>query len=65
MSTVAVVLPWLALMQRNRPVQALMCFLLQITVIGWPPGALWAVTVVHYDNHRRRTSRMRRLVGHR
>ncbi|MEH3147546.1 MAG: YqaE/Pmp3 family membrane protein [Methylobacterium frigidaeris] len=65
MSTVAVVFPWLVLMQRDRPVQAVLCLLLQLTVVGWPPGVLWAVIVIHRENQQRRLSRMRRLVGRR
>lgn len=51
---VAVFLPWLALMLRGRPFQGILCLILQITLIGWLPAAVWAVIVVNNDNQDRR-----------
>lgn len=51
---VAVFLPWLALLLRGRPFQGILCLILQITVIGWLPAAVWAVIVVNNDNQERR-----------
>ena len=39
----AIVLPWLAFFTMGRPFAGLVCLLLQLTVIGWVPAALWAV----------------------
>jgi len=36
---------------------ALLCFLLQITILGWPLAAIWAVLVV---NNAENDKRMRR-----
>lgn len=54
MFAVAVLLPWLALMLRGRIFQGLLCLILQITLIGWLPAAIWAVMVVNSDNEDRR-----------
>ncbi len=54
MFAVAVLLPWLALMLRGRVFQGLLCLILQITLIGWLPAAIWAVMVVNSDNEERR-----------
>ncbi len=54
MFAVAVLLPWLALMLRGRIFQGLLCLILQITLIGWLPAAIWAVMVVNSDNEERR-----------
>jgi uncharacterized membrane protein YqaE (UPF0057 family) len=54
MIAVAVLLPWLALMMRGYMIQSLICLLLQITLIGWLPAAIWAVIVVNNDNQERR-----------
>jgi uncharacterized membrane protein YqaE (UPF0057 family) len=51
---VAVLLPWLALLIRGRIFQGLLCLILQITVIGWIPAAIWALVVVNNDNQERR-----------
>lgn len=54
MIAVAIFLPWLALILRGRWVQGLVCLVLQITLIGWIPAALWAVLVINNDNQDRR-----------
>ena len=51
---VAILLPFLALLLRGRIFQGLLCLLLQITVLGWIPAAIWAVLVVNNDNAARR-----------
>ncbi|TLU72869.1 YqaE/Pmp3 family membrane protein [Lichenicoccus roseus] len=38
----ALLLPWVAFFTIGRPIAGLICLLLQITVIGWVPAALWA-----------------------
>lgn len=43
---IALLLPWLAFFTIGRPVAGVVCLLLQITVIGWIPAALWAVYAV-------------------
>jgi uncharacterized membrane protein YqaE (UPF0057 family) len=40
---IALVLPWLAFFTIGRPIAGLVCLLLQLTLIGWIPAALWAV----------------------
>ena len=54
MIALAVVLPPLALLIGGHIVQALLCLLLQVTVIGWIPAAVWAVMVVNKDQQDRR-----------
>jgi len=39
----AIFLPFLSFFTIGRPVTGVICLLLQITVIGWPVAALWAV----------------------
>jgi hypothetical protein len=54
MIAVAILLPWLALFIVGRPIQGILCLLLQITLIGWLPAAIWAVVVVNNENQERR-----------
>ncbi|MBV8660054.1 MAG: YqaE/Pmp3 family membrane protein [Burkholderiales bacterium] len=39
----AIVLPWFQFFTIGRPFAGLFCLLLQITVIGWLPAAIWSV----------------------
>ncbi|EJN08695.1 YqaE/Pmp3 family membrane protein [Herbaspirillum sp. YR522] len=40
---IALILPWLTFFTIGRPIAGIICLLLQITVIGWLPAAIWAV----------------------
>lgn len=40
---IALLLPWLVFFTIQRPWQGIFCLLLQITLIGWPVAAIWAV----------------------
>jgi uncharacterized membrane protein YqaE (UPF0057 family) len=63
MIVIAVLLPWLALMLRGRIFQGLLCLLLQITLIGWLPAAVWALMVVNNDNQERRHRELLQSLG--
>jgi uncharacterized membrane protein YqaE (UPF0057 family) len=39
----AILLPWLMFFTVGRPISGIVCLLLQLTLIGWIPAALWAV----------------------
>ena len=40
---VALILPWLLFFTIGRPVAGIVCLVLQISLIGWLPAAIWAV----------------------
>ena len=40
---IAIFLPFLVFFTIGRPLAGLICLILQITIIGWIPAALWAV----------------------
>jgi len=40
---IAIVLPWLLFFTIGRPLAGIICLILQITLIGWIPAAIWAV----------------------
>jgi uncharacterized membrane protein YqaE (UPF0057 family) len=50
----AILLPPVALVLCGKVVQALLCFLLLLTLLGWPLASLWALMVVadHHANQR-------------
>lgn len=39
----AIIIPFFAFFTIGRPIAAIICFFLQITLIGWLPAAIWAV----------------------
>lgn len=39
----AIILPWLLFFTIGKPISGIICLILQITLIGWIPAALWAV----------------------
>ncbi|OSZ78284.1 YqaE/Pmp3 family membrane protein [Chitinophagaceae bacterium IBVUCB1] len=43
MILIAILLPWLSFLLRGRILRGIVCLLLQITLIGWLPAAIWAV----------------------
>lgn len=55
---VAIIFPPLGMLLAGRAGQALVCLLLMLTVIGWPPAALWALLVVNTDETEKRMRRM-------
>ena len=40
---VAIFLPFLVFFTIGRPIAGIICLILQITLIGWVPAAIWAV----------------------
>lgn len=39
----AIFLPFLAFFTIGRPIAGIICLVLQVTLIGWFPAAIWAV----------------------
>lgn len=39
----AIVLPWVQFFTIGRPIAGVVCLLLQLTLIGWIPAAIWSV----------------------
>ncbi len=47
---IAIVLPWLLFSTIGRPIAGIICLILQITLIGWIPAAIWATySLGQYD----------------
>ncbi len=50
----AIFLPFLSFFFINRPIAGIICLILQITLIGWIPAALWAVySVSQYETEQK------------
>ena len=40
---IALILPWLTFFTIGRPIAGIICLILQVTLVGWLPAAIWAV----------------------
>ena len=47
---IAIVLPWLLFFTIGRALAGLLCLVLQLTLIGWIPAAIWAVYALSQHN---------------
>ena len=54
---IAMLLPWLSFFTMGMPISGIICLILQITVIGWLPAAIWALFVVNNYNAEKRSLR--------
>ena len=59
---IAIVLPPLAILLCGKPFQAIFALILQVTVLGWIPAAVWAILVVNSYQADRRTNRIIRAL---
>jgi uncharacterized membrane protein YqaE (UPF0057 family) len=39
----AILVPWLNFFTIGKPIAGLICLILQLTLIGWLPAAIWSV----------------------
>jgi uncharacterized membrane protein YqaE (UPF0057 family) len=54
---VAILLPPLGMLLVGRVGLAILCLILQITILGWPLAAIWAVLVVNNAENDKRLRR--------
>ncbi|WP_417828867.1 YqaE/Pmp3 family membrane protein [Thalassospira sp.] len=47
---IALLLPWLLFFTIGRPIAGVICLILQITLVGWVPAAIWAVYALSQYN---------------
>jgi len=62
MTLIAILIPWLSFFLRGRILRGILCLLLQITLIGWIPAAIWAVADLQNRRAEKRTNRMIRAM---
>lgn len=54
----AIVLPFLSFMIRGKVLTGILCLILQITLIGWLPAAIWAVLSLNNERADKRNDRL-------
>lgn len=58
MTLIAILLPWLSFLLRGKIISGIICLILQITLIGWLPAAIWAVASRADEKNKKRISQM-------
>lgn len=51
---IALLLPWVAFLTVGKPLSAIVCLILQCTLLAWPLAAIWAMFAAHEYHERRR-----------
>jgi uncharacterized membrane protein YqaE (UPF0057 family) len=55
---IAILFPPLGMLLAGHGVQALICLILMITIIGWPLAAIWALLVVNTSETEKRVRKV-------
>ena len=63
MIILAVLLPWLSFILRGKIIQGVICLILQITLIGWLPAAIWAVASLLDGRNKSRINKVKRQLN--
>ncbi|MET3536445.1 YqaE/Pmp3 family membrane protein [Chryseobacterium limigenitum] len=54
----AILLPFLSFIVRGKVLTGIICLVLQITLIGWIPAAIWAVLSLNNERAEKRTDKL-------
>lgn len=58
MTLIAILFPFLSFILRGKIFTGILCFILQITILGWIPAAIWAVISLQNARADKRTNRL-------
>jgi uncharacterized membrane protein YqaE (UPF0057 family) len=62
MTLIAILLPWLSFFLRGKIFTGFICLILQITILGWIPAAVWAVVSLNNARADKRTEKIVRAI---
>jgi uncharacterized membrane protein YqaE (UPF0057 family) len=62
MTLIAIFLPFLSFMLRGKIFTGIICLILQITLIGWIPAAVWAVISLQNSRADKRNAKLIRAM---
>ena len=51
---IGIFLPWLLFFMLGRTLEGIICLILQLTVLGWLPAAIWALYTLRHSRLGRR-----------
>ncbi|MFL9834238.1 YqaE/Pmp3 family membrane protein [Chryseobacterium terrae] len=58
----AILLPFLSFIVRGKVLTGILCFILQITILGWIPAAIWAALSLQNARAEKRNEKLIRAV---
>lgn len=58
MTLIAIFFPCISFLLRGKILTALLCLILQITLIGWIPAAIWAVVSLQNSRADKRNNKL-------
>ncbi|MEN0010482.1 MULTISPECIES: YqaE/Pmp3 family membrane protein [Flavobacterium] len=58
MTLIAIFFPCISFLLRGKILTSLLCLILQLTLIGWLPAAIWAVISLQNSRADRRNARL-------
>ncbi|MBO6185113.1 MAG: YqaE/Pmp3 family membrane protein [Chryseobacterium sp.] len=58
----AILLPFLSFIVRGKIITGIVCFILQITILGWIPAAIWAALSLQNERAEKRNEKLIRAV---
>lgn len=58
MVLLAILLPWLSFLLRGKIIAGVICIILQVTLIGWLPAAIWALVALSHARADKRTEKI-------
>jgi uncharacterized membrane protein YqaE (UPF0057 family) len=59
----AILLPFLSFIFRGKLISGIVCLILQFTLIGWFPAAIWAVMSLNNERAEKRTEKLIRAIN--
>lgn len=62
MTLIAIFFPFISFLLRGKILTGIICLILQITLIGWIPAAVWAVISLQNARADKRTDKMIRAM---
>lgn len=62
MTLIAIFLPFLSFLLRGKIIIGLICLILQITLLGWIPAAIWALISLQNGRADRRNDKLIRAI---
>ncbi|OBW40355.1 hypothetical protein AB670_03307 [Chryseobacterium sp. MOF25P] len=58
----AILLPFLSFIVRGKIITGIICFILQITILGWIPAAIWAALSLQNERAEKRKEKLIRAM---
>lgn len=58
----AILLPFVSFFVRGKVITAVICFILQITILGWLPAAIWAALSLNNSRAEKRNKELIRAI---